>query len=421
MDPFREAGAALRRAVEEARAVTGARLVLCARLDPGTLALTPMACDGASPVAAARFLVEARTVDPGFHPARIPAHARVNRWHEAVYLRGRPVAAPLADFGQDVLHPKILRLAGAILGLRHSYVVPLVHRGQVYGSLSFYDRRPFTAPRRRVCDAVARQAMLALENALLAAALRENTEKLRQSWSRAVEAEERVRAEVSELLHGTVQTRLAVAVHMLEQCKARLEHDPAQARSILSRVQDEIDRVSIKDVREASHLLHPAIIRVGLLPAVRSLARSYGEQLRISVEADDEVARLDDALQNRIPYVLRLNAYRVVEEALNNVLAHANAVWARVRLAVRDGRHLELSISDSGRGFDPATGKAGLGLSIIEARVEQAGGVWSVESRVGCGTTVVAWLPLDGGTAEGTDGSGQGSGANRPDPAPALR
>ncbi|HEY8489712.1 MAG TPA: ATP-binding protein [Dehalococcoidia bacterium] len=338
-DPFPAPPDALSGVLEEARAVTGVRLVLWSRAGTGA----PAARAGAAPCR---------------------------------------------------------RTAGAPADLRHTYTVPVELRGQPYAALAFHDVRPFTAARRRLCRVFARQAALTLENACLATELREEREKLRRLWGHAMEAEERVRAEVSELLHGTVQTRLTVAASTLETCKTLLEQEPEEARSVLTRVQEEIDRLAAQDVREASHLLHPAIIRVGLLPAIRSLARSYGDRLHVSVEADGELARLDGLLENRIPYPLRLNAYRIVEEALNNVLAHAGTPWAKVRLAVRDGRHLELEVADGGRGFDPATGRTGLGLSIIEARVEQAGGVWSVESRAGCGTTLVAWLPLDGAAPE---------------------
>lgn len=148
-----------------------------------------------------------------------------------------------------------------------------------------------------------------------------------------------------------------------------------------------------REIRAASHLLHPGIIRVGLLAAVRSLAAQLDARLAIDVEADARMRELDDPAENQLPEPLRLSAYRVVEGALGNVVRHAEASRAEVRLAAATGR-LEIEVRDDGRGFDPSTVRRGLGMSAIADRIDLADGSWSVASQPGRGTTLRASFPL---------------------------
>jgi signal transduction histidine kinase len=80
-------------------------------------------------------------------------------------------------------------------------------------------------------------------------------------------------------------------------------------------------------------------------------------------------------------------------EALQNVTKYAGASRVVVRLAHSDGR-LTLAVSDDGAGFDPAAAASGAGLQNMSDRVEALGGVLSIVSAPGKGTTVVASLPL---------------------------
>src|SRR5262249_49128706 len=147
-----------------------------------------------------------------------------------------------------------------------------------------------------------------------------------------------------------------------------------------------------QDVRELSHRLHPSIIRAGLLPALETLAEE-APRLEVTVTADAAVHTLDDAAANGIPEAVRLTAYRVVEEALGNVVKHANAGHVEVHLAM-SSRGLELQVRDDGRGFELQSPRPGLGLGSIAARVGRLGGRWSISSVPGHGALVEVVLPL---------------------------
>jgi signal transduction histidine kinase len=226
------------------------------------------------------------------------------------------------------------------------------------------------------------------------ATLQKQVQELEQSRQLITTAEENLRREIAELLHGRVQSRLVVAWHRLGQCEKLMATDPAEAKALLVQVREEIDQIREHEVRQASHLLHPSIIQVGLVPAVRSLIQRFSAGFQIALHIDPKLADLDDPAGNRIPEPVRLVAYRVLEEALNNINRHAHASRVDISLAAGADQRLGVVVLDNGRGFDPDKLKHGLGLNTISARVGQYGGMWFISSAPGRGTRVSAFLPL---------------------------
>jgi signal transduction histidine kinase len=250
-----------------------------------------------------------------------------------------------------------------------------------------------------VAAAYTRQALLAEENARLLGVLREQVDELERSRRLIATAEERLRQEIAELLHSRVQNRLLLAWYRLEDCREVMADEPARARDLLEEVSQQLHQVREHDVREVSHLLHPSIIQVGLVPAVERLVEDFLPQFRVELEVDAAVAELDDPEDNHLPEPLRLAAYRVVEEALGNAARHARANRVDIALGVGD-EQLAIRVRDNGLGFDSRAVRAGLGLSSIAARVGCVGGSWRVSSTVGQGTALEAFLPLAPPTPE---------------------
>jgi signal transduction histidine kinase len=255
--------------------------------------------------------------------------------------------------------------------------------------------RQLPNPSLLVLDAFA--STVALSAMVLAATMvahRAAAAGLLSSTAQLVAAEERVRREIAERLHGRVQTELLVAGHRLGQVESLWQRDPAGALALLNVVRQSIDRVRAEDVRRASHLLHPGTIGLGLLPALRSLAASVSGELEVTVEADPAVMALDDLIGNRIPELVRLAAYRVVEEALANAIRHGGATAATVRVSATGNGGLALTVVDNGVGLDRAGLKPGLGFTMIAARVAQVQGAWRICGRPGVGTKLTVSLPL---------------------------
>jgi two-component system sensor histidine kinase UhpB len=142
-------------------------------------------------------------------------------------------------------------------------------------------------------------------------------------------------------------------------------------------------------VRHFSHDLHPgALDHVGLAAALRTHCAQVADQqgLDVSFHADGDLGW--------IPRDVAVSLYRIVQEGLRNIVNHADARSAGVSL-VRTRARLELSISDPGRGFDPAGAFArGLGLLSIEERARLAGGSMTIVSAPGLGTRLDIHIPV---------------------------
>jgi signal transduction histidine kinase len=124
---------------------------------------------------------------------------------------------------------------------------------------------------------------------------------------------------------------------------------------------------------------------LGLVPALkwqgREVARRTG--LSIRVEAEESADTLPD------PY--RTCIYRIVQEALHNIVKHACATAVTVSFTKAEA-HLDLRIEDNGQGFNPSAAK-GLGLLGMEERVARLGGRVRVSSKRGAGTSINVLLP----------------------------
>jgi two-component system sensor histidine kinase UhpB len=155
-----------------------------------------------------------------------------------------------------------------------------------------------------------------------------------------------------------------------------------------------------QNVRHLSHDLHPTVLRhAGLVAALTSycaeVERSHGTALECSAEGD---------FASIAPEVA-LCLYRIAQEALRNVIAHAGANRADIRL-LRTGDDTELTVTDNGNGFDVTNslerGK-GLGLVSIAERVRLARGTVSIASEPMKGTSVCVRIPANAPVKSGAD------------------
>jgi integral membrane sensor domain MASE1 len=246
-------------------------------------------------------------------------------------------------------------------------------------------------------------ATIAITVLALAAAVRQNayllSESRRHLWeiqaSRRLltEREDALRKSVAETLHGRVQTRLLIAWQSLGEAVARLGPARPDIHTYLNTARQQIDQVREEDVRQVSHLLHPSVIAAGLVPAIRSLASSFDENFRITFDFDRRLVDADDLTRGLLPERVRLAAYRVAEEALNNICAHASASEVTIAAALVPPGTLHLRIRDNGRGFRSERVTPGLGLRAIGSRVDELEGSWNISSAPGEGTTLSASLP----------------------------
>lgn len=295
--------------------------------------------------------------------------------------------------------------------LRSIIAAPLLMKGDLLGVVyvdSQLARGAFTEDDARILLAIANHIAIALQNASAVAqqtaltransdlleALRLQVAELRASRGQITAAEERLRRDIAEMLHSRVQSKLLVAAHQLGQAVELIGGNPEEAKRLLTLSQEQLEDVREHDIRDASHQLHPSIIRIGLAPAVRSLIGRFEHVFKVSLDVESRLAKLDSIVDNHIPEEIRLTAYRAVEEALANIARHAQASEVHIGLSLTDDDHLYVRVMDNGVGFDATQIQPGLGTGSIEGRVNQLGGSWKISSTPGQGASVEVRLPL---------------------------
>jgi signal transduction histidine kinase len=140
--------------------------------------------------------------------------------------------------------------------------------------------------------------------------------------------------------------------------------------------------------RLAVELRPSALDDFGLVSAVERLADTFREQTGMHVDLE---ARIGD---DRLPGEVETALYRIVQEALTNIVKHAEASRVSILLTRKDGSAVAI-VEDDGLGFDPgAAREQGLGLTGMRERVGLVGGRLRIESATGAGATLVAEVPL---------------------------
>ncbi len=202
-------------------------------------------------------------------------------------------------------------------------------------------------------------------------------------------AEQRERTELARVLHDGLQQLLA-AGHLHVEA-ARASGDEASVRAVLEKLDALLDEALQASQNLVAELAPPVIQRASLSAALRWLAERLSDRLHVDVETGDgeDISRL--TLEQR-----RL-VFRVVRELLLNVIKHAGAGEAKVRVE-EAGDTLEVSVSDEGCGFDPAVLDRGpaesFGLLSVREQLHAAGGDLVIESAPGHGVLAVLSIPL---------------------------
>ncbi|MBO1755694.1 histidine kinase [Allobranchiibius sp. CTAmp26] len=277
---------------------------------------------------------------------------------------------------------RILRNGVLLVGRadgRAAIAVPLRSGAVEVGRLEISPRAPgetfSRADERLILDLCA-----PLANAVAAVGL---TDELSTSRERLAVAREAERRRVRGELHDDVGPSLAAAALQAQTARRRLQRDDTAGVDDALTVLSTTIAHAASDLRSVIDALGPrALEDVGLADAVRSLACCDGAP-RVVVDVED----FDPVLP-----VFEVVAYRVISEALTNAHRHAQASAINVRLRVEQSL-LDLAVCDDGIG-GAASRPGGLGIHSMQARIEELGGNFSLESTAGLGTAVRARLPI---------------------------
>jgi PAS domain S-box-containing protein len=215
-------------------------------------------------------------------------------------------------------------------------------------------------------------------------------EQLRNVSARLIRAQEEERNRIARELHDSLNQKLALLCVDIEEF-SQTHRDPEVSEWLNAwslKIQD-----ASADLDDLSHQLHPAKLdHLGFVPALESLCRELsgrrGLRIRFFSQGDpNNFAQIDKEVA--------LCAYRVVQEALGNVIKHSGASTARVKVR-RHNQALVLLITDAGKGFSVETArvKGRLGLTSMEERLRLANGKLTIRSWPNRGTQIEARIPL---------------------------
>jgi signal transduction histidine kinase len=289
----------------------------------------------------------------------------------------RPIAEAIWTDSDRYLPPRPDRALWSrfLIDYRAYLSVPLIIRDEAYGTITHYyrDAHEFSDEEIRLATAVANQAALAIESA-----------RLREQAQQTAAAAERSR--LARELHDSV-TQSLYSVTLYSEAAARLlesgKQDPAVGylRDVRDTAQEALRemRLLIFELRP------PALEEVGLAGALQ--ARLQAVEARGGMQADLAV---DGALdEQKIPMHVQAEVYHILQEALNNVLRHADAAHVSVSLGFC-GECVCAEVRDDGRSFvlSDAEESGGLGIQSMRERAQRIGADLSIQSEPGRGTTV---------------------------------
>lgn len=279
------------------------------------------------------------------------------------------------------LRPILAERARAEAGL----VVPLRVRGRSVGVMAVFDRLQggpeFTAMDEELLNGFAVSAAVAVETAQSVAA-----ETLRMR----LRASEREQARWARELHdGTLQELAAVKLLL---ASARSANDASSRDEAIAEAAAQID-VAVGDLRGLITDLRPTTLdTLGIEAALESLVQRIGKAAGIEVRLTTDLAFESGREATRPSHDVESTVYRVVQEALANVMKHANATSAAVSVTEHPDA-VEIVVTDDGAGFAEQRAE-GFGLRGIAERVALVGGRFDVESEPSLGTTVRATIPV---------------------------
>ncbi|GMU67090.1 MAG: hypothetical protein AMXMBFR36_33640 [Acidobacteriota bacterium] len=268
--------------------------------------------------------------------------------------------------------------------------VPLFARGNVAGLFSLSKREPsfFNEEHVKLAEAMSSQASVAVENAILFEQMQASSVRMRSLSRRLVEVQESERRNIARELHdeaGQALTSLRLGLRLLER-------EIGGGGSVTARVAELVQRTDavIEGLHRLAVDLRPASLdHVGLEAALRQYARSAAAKFGLDVHF-----KARGFTDERLPPMVETALYRVVQEAMTNVVRHAGAKRVDVLVEQR-GDRVQVMVEDDGVGFDSLLVRPGehLGLLGMRERAEALGGTLTIESRPGGGTTVVAEVP----------------------------
>jgi signal transduction histidine kinase len=244
-----------------------------------------------------------------------------------------------------------------------------------------------------VLQTLARQLVIAVENARLYERVQEKEELRGELLERVVAAQEEERKRLARDLHDQTGQTLAGLAMGLHSIQTMMDSNPRVAGQRLQELEN-MSASAVDDLHELIADLRPAQLDdLGLVPALRDMANHVARRSGMDVEVNASEPR------RRLRAELETILYRLAQEALNNAARHSRATHVTITLKFA-GKDVTLEIRDDGVGFVPEAviktqaPRRAWGLLGMQERVMLVGGTLDIQSAPGKGTRLVAHIPL---------------------------
>jgi PAS domain S-box-containing protein len=217
------------------------------------------------------------------------------------------------------------------------------------------------------------------------AALLDSQEKMRLLTAQTVKAQEEERRTISRELHDDAGQALITLQYSLTAIQGELPETETFSRTRLADSLKVIDQ-TMQHIRSLSHSLRPPVLDIGGIDlSLQEYCREQAKRTQVPIiYHGQDIPGLPDEIS--------ISLYRFVQEALTNVLKHAQATQVEIRLQYKKGE-ISLSVSDNGRGMEDLNPTGGMGLLGIRERLKLLDGELVTHSSKGRGTRLVATVP----------------------------
>jgi PAS domain S-box-containing protein len=205
---------------------------------------------------------------------------------------------------------------------------------------------------------------------------------------RLIEAHEEERTWIARELHDDINQRIALVTVQLEQCVQNPPDSGLELTNSIGHIRQDLAELGT-DIQALSHRLHSSKLDyLGLAAAAGGFCRELSAQRKVEIKFSHA------GIPPSLPKTVAVCLFRVLQEALQNAVKHSGEQHFNVELNGTP-QEIQLTVSDSGVGFDQqdCNHRRGLGLISMRERIQLVGGEFSVESEPGCGTTIRARVP----------------------------
>lgn len=215
-----------------------------------------------------------------------------------------------------------------------------------------------------------------------------------------LELQERDRQRIARDLHDSTVQNLTSLIHKSELCLRLVDMDPVRTKLELNTMSNTLKSV-INEIREIIYNLKPMSLEdLGLVATIERFVNQLmiNHDIKVNVKHNEEK-------QDILP-VIKLSVFRIIQEACNNVVKHANAKSIDIDIRY-DTKYITVSVADDGKGFD-AENKldyvtpdySGYGLTIMKERVYLLAGTMKIQSTLNKGTIVTISVPIPNSEGE---------------------